>query len=256
MSAPSNPYEEIDSLVLKYQASLVAKDRNCQEVTLKLIEIFMPLFNKYLKMIKEGVINFQDYDSRCFVGLFISDPRIRKNLKKRYQSRQTRSEAYRALGTISYFFSQVDEEDLIHEFIVILLKLALRYEVRKGFCAYLIGYFRYEVARMITKTTSNPLTGAVELDDSLLNIAEQDFDSYLETNDLDTSWIYGSTCTEAFVDLTPLERMIIKLFYIEKITDIKIAEMTGYHRNWIGIRRRNAVKQIESKLKEFNMLNK
>ncbi len=71
--------------------------------------------------------------------------------------------------------------------------------------------------------------------------------------ELDSHWIYGA-CSEIFTDLTPLDRLIIKMFYLDKFTDIEIAKITGYHRNWIGIKRRRAVETIRQKLKEMKLL--
>jgi RNA polymerase sigma factor (sigma-70 family) len=58
-----------------------------------------------------------------------------------------------------------------------------------------------------------------------------------EDNFLDTNWINGVTCGDAFECLTPFERQIITLWYVGKKTDTEIGEIFGVCRGTINRRR-------------------
>lgn len=244
-------YDKIDSLILQYQAGI-----NPQEAALGLISLFNPLFHKYIKLIKTSSIDFFDFDSRDFVSLFIKDQATRDELRSHGISLATKEAVSKALHRIKTALYQFSEEDLTNEFIVIFLKIAARYEAQKGFCAYLKGSFRYEVAKFVAKVMNDPLSTAVVGSNEPTDLGfcrmEELFEIPAPAEELDSHWIYGA-CSDIFKGLTPLERLIIKLFYIDHQTDIEIAKITGYHRNWVGIRRRAAIEQIKQKLKELKL---
>lgn len=242
-------YDKVDNLVLQYQSNLDPQ-RAAHELTL----LFSPLFEKYSKIIKENIIDFSDSDSCKFISLFIGDNATRRELKGQNISSATKEAAYKVANSIKTALYPLSEEDLINEFIIILLTLALRHKAGKKFCPFLKSSFRYEVARFVSRFMNNPLSTSIELDETISpNIVHAMPEDPPPVEELDNNWIYGA-CSEIFADLTPLERLIIKLFYIDNCTDIEIAKMTGYHRNWIGIRRRGAVERIKQKLKDLKLL--
>jgi DNA-directed RNA polymerase specialized sigma subunit len=51
-----------------------------------------------------------------------------------------------------------------------------------------------------------------------------------------------------FCELDNFERLILKMSYVDNMSDIEISEKTGYHRNWIGIRRRTAIEKLRQKI--------
>lgn len=73
-------------------------------------------------------------------------------------------------------------------------------------------------------------------------------DSY-NTTFLNTNWINGVTCGKAFKILTPFERSIIKLWYIDNLTDKQIGEKFGICRGSINKRRNVAKTKIGEYLK-------
>lgn len=58
-----------------------------------------------------------------------------------------------------------------------------------------------------------------------------------EDNFLDTNWINGITCGDVFDCLTPFERQIVSLWYVERKTDTEIGEIFGVCRGTINRRR-------------------
>lgn len=77
---------------------------------------------------------------------------------------------------------------------------------------------------------------------------EENNDTYSNTF-LNINWINGITCSKAFKILTPLERKIIKLWYIDNLTDKQIGEKFGICRGSINKRRNVAKNKISEYLK-------
>lgn len=71
-----------------------------------------------------------------------------------------------------------------------------------------------------------------------------------EDNFLDTNWINGVTCGDIFDCLTPFERQIITLWYVEKKTDTEIGEMFGVCRGTINRRRGIAKDKLFQHIKD------
>lgn len=65
---------------------------------------------------------------------------------------------------------------------------------------------------------------------------------------LNLNWINGATCTEAFKELSPFERKILILAYIENKPDREIANEFGLCRAAINRKRRGAVKKLQDTL--------
>jgi DNA-directed RNA polymerase specialized sigma24 family protein len=63
--------------------------------------------------------------------------------------------------------------------------------------------------------------------------------------ELDINWVYGYTCSEAFEQFTPLDRKILRMRYVEGLSDAEIARTTGYHINTINRRRNQSKKALE-----------
>lgn len=251
-------YKSIDELVLRYQNG----DEKAGE---ELISLFYPYLLKYFKLLTEGTLDLSDKDSRKFICLFIDDAEVRKKLKRVYQPAEVRHQAYLTATMLSKNCKGINPDDLMQELTFILLRIAKRYKKKKkrvNFCGYLYNAFRYELFRTISKIIANPLVLFSES-----NISYYD-ESYINTKDniennpliyinepvmlideeLGNSWIRGLTAGEGFEQLTPLQRLILKLRYQEGMKDTEIAERTGYHRNTIRQMREEAIKILEKYL--------
>lgn len=77
--------------------------------------------------------------------------------------------------------------------------------------------------------------------------------SRYEDDFLDLNWINGITCTELFKVLTPFERRILTMWYIDKKTDTDIADMFGVCRGTINNKRAKAKQKLEDELKRLNL---
>lgn len=74
-------------------------------------------------------------------------------------------------------------------------------------------------------------------------ILEDEEESYDEVDELGVRWINGE-CSERFKVLNNLERLILKLYYMDNYSDREIGDLYGYHINTIFTKRKNAAKKI------------
>jgi RNA polymerase sigma factor (sigma-70 family) len=248
-------YSLVDQLVDKYQAG----DKDSAE---ELINQMSPYMIKYFKIIKFGIIDLNDRDSRRFISLFVDSFDARERLKRKFQSKDARCEAYQAVSFLQSTCANIPTEDVIQELIMILLTLAKRFSRHRekvNFCGYLYNSFRFELARRIKVMTSDPLVHRSELnlsfdDDEYLNEEEIDEElsytnepmMYLE-EDLGNSWQRGLTCSEMFSDLTQQQRIILKLYYVDGESDTSIGDRLGIHRTTVKTQRMKAKEILKLK---------
>lgn len=225
---------------------------------------------KYFKMLRRGVFNFKDKDSRAFIRCFVADKELRDKLIPFYQYKETIERTYEVLNRIIKQLKAIDDEDMKQDLRMLLLIQAQRYEKTKksvDFNGYLYNSYRFAVKNWIQKLTK-PSEPYMHMHDELLGFAEDSFadeDSEIEVNEdlfaappmiemdeeIGNSWVRGITCGEEFKDLTPLQRLIIKLHYHDGLTDGKIAEMMGIHINTIFRQRKKAGQIIEQTTEEL-----
>lgn len=253
-------YELVDKLVERYQGG----DENAAE---ELLRQLRPYMSKFFKILRLGSIDLSDRDSRKFINLFIDDENMRSKLKKAYQSTDARNEAYRATALIQSMCTSIPSEDIIHELILVLLTLAKRYSKTKkkvNFCGYLYNAFRFELARRIKQITFDPLTHCTDLtipyDDSDYSNGndepvEESIQIYVDEplavleDELGNSWARGLTCGDMFSKLTQLQRIILKMHYMDGEGDSAIGERLGIHRTTVK-RQRTCAEEILKKARD------
>jgi RNA polymerase sigma factor (sigma-70 family) len=243
-------YDIVDALVVRYQNG----DKNAAE---ELIGQMAPYMIKFFKIMKLGIIDLSDKDSRRFISLFIDNYETRSKLKKAFQSTDIRSEAYQSALWVQSMCSGMPTEDIIQELIVIMLTLARRYTKRKAkvnFCGYIYNSFRFELGRRIKSITIDPLTHRTDFNVSFNDGEHANEEELIEENaqvyineplvvleeELGNSWIRGLTCGPQFSLLTQLQRIIIKMHYVDGEGDTAIAERIGVHRNTVRSQRMRA----------------
>lgn len=248
-------YEEIDQFVFDYQ-------KGNKDAASELIKIFKPYMRKYIKIIKDAYIDIKDKDSRKFIRLFITDEEAKRKLLKVYHSSGTRSKAQKAAERINILFKDVSTEEIEQELSMILLKVSKRFKKKHkhvNFCGYLYNVFRFEVYRYVVKITSDPLTHRADInlsynDDYNLdpsNCVENDPKIYIKEpmmildEELGNNWIRGLTCGDDFIEITPLQRLILKMKYEDGIPDTDISDKLGMNRNTIRRQRNKAIQIIK-----------
>jgi len=79
-----------------------------------------------------------------------------------------------------------------------------------------------------------------------LTMKEPENLSAYDVNCLNFNWTSGVTCSELFECLTPYERELIVLSFIEEKTDIEIGKMYGSHRSTINEHKKRAVRKLQA----------
>lgn len=83
---------------------------------------------------------------------------------------------------------------------------------------------------------------------------EDEISMYDDNFLLDANWINGITCSEVFDTLSPFERRMLVMWYIEKRTDSYIADTFGVCRVTINTKRAKAKRKLEKELKRLNLI--
>jgi RNA polymerase sigma factor (sigma-70 family) len=254
----------IDELVLAYQAG----DETAGEEILRIYggdprkkELSLYL-GKFYKMLRFGKLDLKDYDTRAFMGLFMEDTNVGKALRQSYQYHPVQKATRRKLSVIVESLKVLEDEDLKQDLRLLLLQQAKRYKKEdRVFGAYLYHSYRYAVKNYIKKI-QKPAEPYIHMPKELMRIADdrlKDNDADIDVQDslfaqapmifmdeeLGNSWVRGLTCGEEFKELTPLQRMIIKLNYYDGMSDGKIADMMGIHINTIFRQRTKAGKVVK-----------
>lgn len=271
--AKSNQYEEqeyIEVLVFSYQEGNEAAG----EELLRMYgadpasDTLTSYIGKFYRMIRFGKIDFKDYDSRYCVSLFFPGPE-RPAIIQSYQYKKTKQDVLRKLANIEESMKCVEDDELKQELRFLFLRQCKRYKkTNRTFGAYLNNSYRYEVARYIIRLMKQE-EPYVKLRKKIVRLADErvkDDDADVDIQDsifakepmmvmdeeLGNSWVRGLTCGEQFRDLTPLQRMIIKLNYFDGWSDGRIADKMGIHINTIFRQRtkageivRNTVEQLK-----------
>lgn len=260
-------WEEIDSLVARYQKQfnvvVTKKEKEeAEQATQILIAKFYPLFKKYLTIIKNGQINFDNYEQRMFIILFMDNVSLKRALYKRAPiSREYKQIILQKFNFIKETYGHLEEEEIMTDLYMLFLNLAKRYKpMARSFCCYVYNTFKYEVYRHIQAFTRNPLNvhyRSISYEDcAAQNSAELEINTYNIEDQLSTDadglpdifWIGGYNCAPCFQKLTPLERKILIKYYLEQKNDRQIADEIGMHINTCNQKRRHAVKLMAEAL--------
>lgn len=222
---------------------------------------------KYFWMLRGDSERFKwkDKDSRKFICCFLEDSEMRKSMKRFYQNGDVRTYAMKKLHKIVDQCKPIEDEDLKQELRLMFIEQAKRYKnISKNinFPGYLFNSYRYRIATMITRRmrkydpylhmySSKQILSLQEdryVDGGTeIEIEENTFNQLMlqDDDELGNSWVRGLTCGPQFRDLTSLQRLIIKLYYDEKMTDRAIASKLSMHINTIHNNRKRAKAIIE-----------
>lgn len=259
---------EVDQLVFRFQDG----DDAAGEQLLHMFgghpsEDLNQYIGKFYYMLRETErFSFADKDSRNFICCFIEDSNARNSLKRRYQTGEVRVLALKKLHKIVDQCKPLVDEDLKQDLRTMFLEQAKRYKnISKNinFPGYLFNSYRFRIAAMITKRmkTYDPYVHMytkkqiLKLQDDRyvdrgteIVLNEKTFNNLpmlADDDELGNSWVRGITCGPEFQDLTPLQRLIIKLYYEDEMTDKAIAHKLSMHINTVHNNRKRSIKIIE-----------
>jgi RNA polymerase sigma factor (sigma-70 family) len=231
---------------------------------------FTKYAGKYFKMLRRGTFNFKDKDSRRFIQCFAADKDLRDKLVPFYQYKETIERTYELVNKVVFQLKPIDDDDLKQELSILFLIQAGRYEKVKDavdFSGYIKNSYRYAIKNWIKKITK-PAEPYMHMNQQLMAFADDSYaddDGNYEINEelfaaspmiemdeeIGNSWVRGLTCGEEFKDLTPLQRLIIKLHDHDGLPDGKIAELLGIHINTIFRQRKKAATIIKETIQDL-----
>lgn len=265
-------WREVEDLVMIYQRQFSTElcdtyagsttpaeiKKQSQQAMIELIERFSPLFKKYTQLLSTGQIDFDDMESKMFVMLFIDDKYLQGTLKRYVIAPQQKTDIAHKFNFVKENYGSIQHEEILTDLHVLFMTISRRYkQMGKSFCGYLYNAYRHEVARHIKKHIKNPINikyKNVEYEDEINSsdfVVENNYEDHYYEDAMgmpDASWIQGSSCTDIFADLDPLERKIIVKYYLEFCNDRQISECFGIHINTINNSRRHATELIAQKL--------
>lgn len=241
-------YAHIESLVLNYQ------DEKSEENINALLHFFKPLLTKYVNIIKRGIVKWEDKNAQIFLYTFLGPHGSSKAEKQHiYQDK---------LRIMRLIFAQVPTEDVYAEMQLIFFILLNRYKpMDRSFCAYAGSSFPYEVARYVRRFTASQSAWHPRCDSfDEIGITECVTDEFLDTfeyfetveedltivdefGNLNEEWIKRAD-SAAFINLTSVERQLIKMYYQDRNNDLEISQKLDFHINTINHKRRKAVSEV------------
>jgi RNA polymerase sigma factor (sigma-70 family) len=232
----------------------------------KLLKQLEPYYRKFVRLLKRGIYDPSDLDIRLFLGLYIEDPDERKLFYSSWHTNEGHKIGNSRASFLSHVCRYISYEELEQECRLIILVLADRYKkMDSSFLGYLNTAFRFELRRSLEVMAMDPLIFAaqwnISYDDTEYDNPDSDFtimddalifeeDAFtMDYTELGPTWYQGLTCSEIFKDLSPTDRKILKLYYLDGLSDQEIADRIGLTRSWINQRRREAVNMLKNKMK-------
>jgi hypothetical protein len=233
---------EIDDLIEVYQGD------HSQENAIAIINVFEPLIDKFIGIIKYQKIILSDQNTVKFLSLFINDKETRYRLLKKRMPEENKEEVIKISRMIKQCFSCVDADDIRNDMISIILEMANKYKNKgKSFLGYLNSTIHYEIYRSIIKYMGDPLSYATVYDENTDDERAIDAE-YFTTSD----WVGGLTAEPPFDKLKSVDRVILAKKYIDKKTVKQMSEEMGYSMSYVNQR----IRQIKDLLIENNLIDK
>lgn len=253
----SYDYDKLDQDVKAYQAG-------DEEAGLRIIEAFNGLLNSYLALLKRGVVDPRSKHMRAFLRLYMRGRRDRRQASTYPFTFKYQFYLNSLVHSICAQFSPYSEEELRAELVTELLAMARRYrnDIGPFFHTYVAKAFHYGAFRRLGRLIRDPAVVSIYSLDrvDLDELAGDDGNTILEDlavdeeklfvqgdEELDENWINGYTCSEAFETLTPLERRILVLYYIDRLTIQQIAEKLHLKAHYVSTTKARAIRKLEAR---------
>lgn len=260
VSAKYNPqydYDRLDQDVKAYQAG-------DEEAGLRIIEAFGGFLNGYLALLKKGVVDPRNRHLRAFLRLFMRGRKDRRQVTTYPFTFKYQFYFNSLVHSICAQFSPYSEEELRAELVTELLAMAKRYhnDIGPFFHTYVAKAFHYGAFRRLARLIQDPAVVSIHCLDRVdpEELAGEDGESILERlaveeerlfvpgdEELDENWINGFTCSEVFEALTPLERRILVLYYVDRLTIQEIADKLCLKHHFVATTKARAIARLKEK---------
>lgn len=259
---PKISYEECDQLVRNY------RDHDSQDSAELLIDAFEGYLVKFFNVIRWGKMNIQDRTLREFVKLYMPNEHDRRHVHQYKHMPTIQSAIYRTTENIRSLCEPYDWDELWNEVVAAFLTMAKRYQSRDDkprFHTYILQAFHYQLRRQLQSLVADPIIfrmatnlrfndNYMETDDNTMDVqnfydTSDQFTVDRRFNTVNDNWVLGHTVTEEYRQFTVMERKIIKMYYIDNLSDQEIANQLGTCRATVNRRRNKAVNQLEEHYK-------
>lgn len=253
-------YEELEVTVQAHR-------RGDSKASLKLMNGFASYMNKYKNLIRYGNADIADKEIRGFISLFMP----KEKGAQLHQFRRNKNAVYDMYKTISIvqdLFKHYSDDEIEHELYTALFELASRYKSHGNyFHTYVQRAYRYQLHRQLKGLLDSQLVASslsLPYNDEMYQYEDGDFsrdvieETHLLINepldDINDNWVNGLTASDVFYDLTKTQRRILKLYYVDDLTDEEIADQLGVCRATANRRRLRAIAAIEQQLRKSNVI--
>lgn len=259
-------YYNIHCLVQKYQS-------NRNKYSTDLILAFSNFLNKYLKFFKLERPNMilKNLDIKHLVCLYSHCKFVKTNLNINKTLNKNLIKA--SCKLIDLVNRDLEYDELVSIITIGFLSCAVNYkDIRPSFHNHVVNNICYRIyeSMSVCFKSKKEVEFTDELDfidynnyynydksleyiknkrsvsESLYNFIPGQKSNNVYSNDFfDTKWFNGITCTYPFTTLTPFERRIIKMYYVDNMMDKEIASVFGLHCLYIMRRRNKAIDKLK-----------
>jgi RNA polymerase sigma factor (sigma-70 family) len=248
---PKISYEECEEIVQAYRST--RNDADSQ----RLIDAFEGYIVKFYNLIRWGRVAIADRDIREFLKLYMKSEYSRKHIHKYSHMATIRQDIYSIAESIKNLLKTYENEELMNEIYTAFLTMATRYKSPDGkprFHDYILKAFHYQLRRQLQILVEDPIVfNTVQNinfheDHNNLDHYEDTAACYTIEDDMEEfndNWILGYTSDENYKNLSVMERKIIKMYYLDEMSDQEIADGLGICRATVNRRRNKAVKNLE-----------
>lgn len=232
----------------------------------QLIKLFEPLLQQYVRLLYYQKIDYSSRQIRYFISYFMSDKEHRRQIRGNlFVSKQCREEAKRIVQSLGRGFGYEYEEEVLHELLLVLLKMAKDYqESGSGFEGFVYTYYSrylktYLISEDMKRSRAEPLLFARQYkyfqDEQEVLIHQSIFeDEYFSTEeeDDDLQWfrLLNGQDDSVFAGFTTVQRRILIMYYLDHKTDSEIAKEMAMHPGSVQRSRRKMYKKLWEQLKE------
>lgn len=265
-------YEECDKLVLAY------RDNNDPDAAQALLDAFEGYMAKYYNVIRHGKVAIHDRDIREFIKLYMKNEYCRRHIHQYRRMPVVQQEIYSVADSIRKLCQPYSDDELMNEIYVAFLTMAKRYQSPDGkprFHSYILRAFHYQLRRQLQTLVSDPIvfkmaSNVKYLDDqwegddySYGRFDAEGFEDKRPTFTIESSldaindnWVLGYTTGQEYRDLSIMERKILKMYYIDDMSDQEIADQLGTCRATVNRRRNKALRILERALRRSGKLSR
>lgn len=255
---PKISYQECDRLVKAY------RDTNDPDAAQALLDAFEGYTVKFFNLIRWGKVSIHDRDVRDFIRLYMKNEFARKHIHQFKRMPAVQQEIYNVADSIKQLMAPYDNDELKNEIYMAFLTMANRYKSPDGkprFHHYILQAFHYQLRRQLQTLVADPIVyrmahninfhedfGDGEEVGFDMDMLQDESKSFTIDETLDTvndNWVLGFTVGDEYRNLTVMERKIIKMYYLDDMSDQEIADSLGTCRATVNRRRNKAKEHLE-----------